>query len=245
MRFSSAITTALCLLIAIPSLAKASDFITWHSSNIQLLKGWDHKVGQAERTLITVEHAHSWKYGDFFMFIDATRFDDGGTTAFGEFSPRFSLSKITGKELSWGIIKDVLISTTYEKGKASIEAYLYGGAIDFNIPGFTFFKSNLYLRDNPDIDNETWQVTLSWQYPFSIGNTQWVTEGFADFAGEEGNRYNANEHIVPRLLLDIGDLIYNKDKQLYAGVEWDYWHNKFGINGVTQSCPQLQLKWIF
>ena len=33
--------------------------------------------------------------------------------------------------------------------------------------------------------------------------------------------------------------------QFYAGVEWQYWHNKFGIDGVTESVAQAQLKWLF
>ncbi|MDA0782187.1 MAG: outer membrane protein OmpK [Rickettsiales bacterium] len=226
--------------------AKAGDWVQWHSTNIQLLKGWDYDVGEEGRTIITLEHANSWKYGDFFMFIDGTRFDPGKTTAYGEFAPRLSLSKISGKKLSYGIVKDVLISTMYEKGKSDIRAYLYGGAIDLDIPGFKFFKTNFFIRDNPEIQNErTWQITLAWNSPFEIGQQKFLFEGFADFAGDEGRTYHKNQMIVPRLLMDIGRAIGKKEGKLYGGIEYQYWHNKFGIDGKTESVPQLQLKWVF
>ena len=49
----------------------------------------------------------------------------------------------------------------------------------------------------------------------------------------------------PRLLLDVGDLVWNKQGQFFAGIEYQYWHNKFGIDGVTESTPQAQIKWVF
>ncbi len=230
----------------VPLSSKASDIIQWHSTNVQLLKGWDYEAGEKGRAIITLEHANVWKYGDFFMFIDGTRFDSGKTTAYGEFSPRMSFSKMTGKDLSYGIIKDYLISATYEKGKGDTRTYLYGGAVDLNIPGFKFFKTNFYVRDNPEIQHdETWQVTISWNRPFEIGNQKLVFEGFADFAGEEGSTYKENQMIVPRLLLDIGHAIGGKDGKLFGGIEYQHWHNKFGINGKSESVPQLQLKWAF
>lgn len=235
------------ILQGIADNAKANDFIQWHTTNIQLLKGWDYEVGDKGRTIMTLEHANGWKYGDFFMFIDATRFDySGDTTAYGEFSPRISLSKVTGKDLFFGIIKDFLLSGTYEKGKAHTKAYLYGGAIDLNIPGFTFFKTHLYVRDNPNIpDDSTWQVTVSWNRPFEILNKKFLLEGFADFAGNEGETYHASQFIVPRFLMDIGHATGHQEGRLFAGIEWQYWHNKFGIDGITESAPQLQLKWVF
>jgi nucleoside-specific outer membrane channel protein Tsx len=221
-------------------------FINWHSTNVQILKGWDYEVGEEGRTIITLEHANGWKYGDFFMFIDSTRFDPGKTTAYGEFSPRFSLSKITGKDLSYGIVKDVLISTMLEKGKGPIKTYLYGGAVDLNLPGFKFFKTNLYLRDNPNIQNdETWQVTVAWNRPFEIANQKLLFEGFADFIGQEGSTYRSNQMVVPRLLLDIGHAMGKKDGKFYGGVEYQHWRNKLGIKGKNEDVPQLQFKWVF
>ncbi len=236
-----------CFLITILfSFSTHAKFINWHSTNMQILKGWNYEVGEEARTIITLEHANDWKYGDTFMFIDGTRFDPGKSTAYGEFAPRFSLSKITGQKLSYGIIKDVLESTMLEKGKAHTRAYLYGGAIDLNIPGFTFFETNLFIRDNPKIQNDkTWQVTVAWNRPFEVGKHKFLFEGFADFIGQEGSTYRSNQMIVPRFLVDIGHAMGKKEGVFYGGVEYQHWHNKFGIKGKNEDVPQIQFKWVF
>lgn len=222
-----------------------ADIIEYHTSNIQLLQGGNYKLGEQNRTLVTVEHFNRWTYGDFFMFVDGTRYEGGDTTIYGELSPRFSLSKISGHDLSTGLIDDIFISTMLEHGTEGRKTYLYGGAANFNIPHFQFFTANLYRRDNPDIDGATWQTTVAWKRPAKIGAADVLFEGFADFAGNEGSTYKSNQLIVPRFLVDVGALTGNSRSKLYAGVEWQYWHNKAGISGITESVPQFQIKWVF
>jgi nucleoside-specific outer membrane channel protein Tsx len=222
-----------------------ADVIDYHTTNIQLLKGWDYKLGEENRTLITLEHFNRWTYGDFFMFIDGTRYEGGNTAVYGEFSPRFSLSKISGHDFSVGAVQDVFISTMLEHGTEGRKTYLYGAAVNFDLPGFQVLTANLYRRDNPDISGATWQTTLAWKRPLTISDTQFLFEGFADFAGNEGSTYKTNQLIVPRFLIDVGMLADRKKGNVYAGIEWQYWHNKAGISGTTESVPQLQLKWVF
>jgi nucleoside-specific outer membrane channel protein Tsx len=226
-------------------LAQAEQWLPWQSANIQLLRGTDYEVGEPQRTIATFEYANRWRYGDLFLFVDWTRFDSGNSTYYGEFSPRFSLSTMTGQNLSNSLIKDVLLSFTYENGKNDVRAYLYGFAIDLDVDGFRFLKTNYYLRTNPKLAEDTWQVTLAWQYPFRVDGMQWLTEGFADIAGNAGPTYQANQYIVPRLLLDIGELMELDKQRLWAGIEYSYWHNKYGIRGVTENNPQIQFKWVF
>jgi len=219
-------------------------FIQWHTSNLQYLRGWDYQLGSAKRSIFTFEHANGWKYGDLFLFVDATFEDSSDKTAYGELSPRLSISKITGRSLEYGPLKDVLLATTYERGERGLNRYLYGGALDWKVPGFSFLKTHFYVRDDPHAPSKTWQSTVCWQIPFKLGRTGWVCEGFADFAGSEG-RLASNQMIVPRLLLDIGGLVGAGDSKYWLGVEYSYWHNKFGVSGVTESVPQLQVKWQF
>jgi len=119
-----------------PAPACADDLLQWHSENVQLLHGSNYELGDVDRTIVTLEHANSWAYGDTFAFVDLTFVDDN--SLYGELSPRLSLSRISGQDLSWGPIKDVLIAGTYEFGDEGYEAYLIGGAVDLNVPGFTF-----------------------------------------------------------------------------------------------------------
>ncbi|MEO1925264.1 MAG: hypothetical protein ABGY08_04630 [Gammaproteobacteria bacterium] len=45
-------------------------------------------------------------------------------------------------------------------------------------------------------------------------------------------------------LLDVGHLLGQKNK-FYAGIEYWYWHNKFGIKGVTEQSLQAMLLFDF
>lgn len=45
--------------------------------------------------------------------------------------------------------------------------------------------------------------------------------------------------------MDVGHASGFAENTLWAGIEWQYWHNKFGVDGVTESVPQLQMKYVF
>jgi len=233
------------LITAACSHANAEGLIQWQSSNIQLLRGSDYELSDPHGTIVTFEYANQWSYGDFFMFIDQSKFDDGEKNTYGEISPRFSFNKLTGQDLSNGAIKDVYLSTTFEKGKGDVKAYLLGAGVDVDIPGFNFFNANIYARHNPVLDDDTWQVTLAWQYPFSLGNSNWITEGFADFAGDADPGYVSNQFVVPRLLVDVSKIVNMKRESLWLGIEYSYWTNKYGINGIDERAIQVQIKWVF
>lgn len=231
-------------VMALPLSVQASGFLQWHTSNVQLLRGYDYELGERQRTIVTLEHAHGHRYGDSYVWVDVIKPDGGDHTYYGEISPRLSLSKMTGRDLSFGIVKDVLVSTTFEKAKDQGPQYLYGGAIDLNIAGFKFFKTNAYVHDSTELDGKTWQVTVAWNRPFEVGGVKMLAEGFADFQGDEGGR-RPNQLAVPRFLVDVGDLAGYESGKVMAGVEYQYWHNKFGVDGVTESVAQAQIKWTF
>lgn len=145
------------------SQTRAAELIQWQSSNLQILHGSDYELSDPKASILTFEYTNQWLYGDFFMFIDATRFDDGEKTAYGEASPRFSFNKLSGKDYSFGPVKDLFLSTTLEKGEGNFKAYLAGVGLAMDIKGFTFFNADVYWRHNPDLADDTWQLTLAWQ----------------------------------------------------------------------------------
>jgi len=233
------------LITIVSSHANAEELIQWQSSNVQLLRGSNYELSDTHGTIMTFEYANQWSYGDFFMFIDQSKFDDGENNTYGELSPRFSLNKITGDDFSYGAITDFYISTTIERGKGNVEAYLIGVGVDIDVPGFNFFNANIYSRHNPDLEDDTWQVTLAWQYPFSIGSTVWITEGFADFAGDAGLGYVSNQYVVPRLLVDVSEIVNMKQESLWLGIEYSFWTSKYGVDSVDERAVQAQIKWVF
>jgi nucleoside-specific outer membrane channel protein Tsx len=234
-------------LMCLPPLEAAhaddtSDWIQWHSENVQILQGEDFELGPSERTIITFEHANRWRYGDTFLFTDLTILPDGETALYGEFQPRLSLSRLTGQSWSAGPMSDVYITGMYERGEHHTQRYLLGIGTDWSVPGFRFFKANLFWRDDPNRAGDTLQATIAWNRNFDIAGHTILAEGFADITGAEGNGV-AHQMIVPRFLWDIG-AGHGNPGRVWLGIEHQYWHNKFGVDGVTESVTQLQLKWV-
>lgn len=227
-------------LAMVPTIAEANP--RWSSSNVQLLRGWDYEVGDSQRTIFTFEHASGWEYGDNFLFIDYTnpQGSDDGTNLYGEFGPRLSFSKMSGNDIGFGPVSDVLLAGQIEMGE-DIAVHLYGLGFDLDVPGFDFTSLNAYVRDDTNLDGSTWQVTLAWGTRFPVGSTNWLFKGHIDIAGEEGGK-GSNINSAPQLLLDVGEF-WGASDRLYAGLEYQYWQNKFGIDGVDEHNPQAMVLW--
>lgn len=256
---------ALALTAGLAAPAAQAGSALFATTNIQYLHGtsyadFDPSGGFShtdEASIITIEHFNAWKYGDNFIFVDITNPDrEGdafGTTSeadgsfYAEISPRLSIGKtFFDKELSWGIVKDVLFTSTLEIPESPVEqTWLYGLAVDLNLPKFQFFQVNWYIRDNQASGIDTGQqVTLAWAMPFKIGPLPLVFEGFFDYAWGE-DPLQDNIITAPRLLVDVGDLMGVGAGKLQAGVEYQIWRNKFGIDDMDEDVAQAMVKWIW
>lgn len=235
----------LSILLLAASIGAPATAQSWNAFNAQYLYASDFELGHERVGTLTLAWANGWTYGDSFTFADVTRFGRSDNKIYAEWSPRLSLSKITGKDFSAGPIEDVLWSGTLEWGE-NVSNYLMGAAVDLAVPGFNFFRVNGYLRENPDLPGSTWQTTVTWSADFEVGFSRWSFSGFIDWAGSEGKRGTSayskrNLHAQPQLLLDAGHL-FGRQGLFHVGVEWLYWHNKYGIPGVYESVAQAMVK---
>lgn len=237
-----AILSLLTILAGSAIAASDSDFIRWHSSNAQLLRGYDYQLASKQQTIVTLEHAHGHSFGDFYSFLDYSWPDFGDSSYYLEVAPRFSLTKITSNDYSFGLVKDILISSMIEKPQAANKRYLYGVAFDLKLAGFKYFKTNFFVRNDPGLQ-KTYQVTISWHRKFKISNSKFVIEGFSDLAGDAGPGKVTHQLVVPRFLMDISNTIGAPENRLFVGIEWQYWRNKFGVDGIIESVAQLQIKY--
>lgn len=215
--------------------------VEFAQTSLMLQHGSGYKIEHREKWLFTLEHFNKWKYGDNFLFVDVSH-SDAGTSVYGEFHPRISLSRLTKSSVSFGPVKDISIAAEVEFGD-DIFNYLYGLGFDLDIPAFSYFNVNVYIRDNPDLAGSTYQITPYWRLDVPAGKTSVIFEGFADFAGSEGASA-ANIIVQPRLLIDLGGL-WDAPGKIEFGMEYSYWRNKYGVRGVTDSVPQVMLKIIF
>jgi nucleoside-specific outer membrane channel protein Tsx len=267
---TATLSTMMALALA-SNTATAGGTAIWSTTAAEYLYGTSYRdiaTGDKDKaSIITLEHADGWKYGDNFFFVDITNPDRQGDTAdfaganakstgeyYAELSPRLSFGKILGKDLSIGPFSDFLFTSTLEIpqfSSGSEQTYLYGLAADLKMPQFAFFQINLYLRDNQAAAlGDGYQVTLAWGIPFDIGATKFSFEGFFDYAWDQKGLAD-NIISAPRFLVDLGNW-FGKPGCIQAGVEWQFWHNKFGLDNAIfnpsktsdESVPQAMFKWI-
>lgn len=221
------------LFLFFTSTAHAEDNVRqawlWQDNSLTYVTGGHFHVDPAVQHTLTFEHVSGWRHGDLFMFIDATHFNDGrGGSLYGEFSPRVSLSKLSQYALPpTCVIRDVALSSTLEFGEGEVETILLGVGVDLAVPGTDYFKIDL-LRRTPLLgqDGAVWQLTPVWSV--SMGK-RIVFDGFIDWAIHSDGRYRHNWHINPQLKYDIGQSLGRGKRKLLLGVEYSYWHNKYGI----------------
>ena len=126
----------------------------------------------------------------------------------------------------------MLIASTFERGSDGFNAMLFGLGVNWDVSGFNHLSSNIYYRDTEGVKSETWQLTIVWDIPFSLGEFDFMFDGYTDVRGSEGTS-EADVNFNPQFKLDIGKFI-GFSNHLYGGIEYSYWNNKFGINDVDE-----------
>lgn len=239
-----------------PADTPAEDkFFLWTDNSISLLPyGQGFEVDPDEQSTITFEHAHASRIGDMFMFVDFTQFHgtpDGfdDSNWYGEIGPRFSFGKMLGKDLSHTFFKkslfefkDVLLAMQYERGEDAdvAEAFLLGVGLDLDVREagilgrlgkFNYVQLNFYgraeLTEGTESGFQDMQVTMVASYPFQIGRAQFLLDGYFDWVVGFGSE-DWSYHLNPQLTMDVG-AFWNHPKKLYAGVEVDFWWQKYQI----------------
>ncbi|WP_339670940.1 nucleoside-binding protein [Dasania marina] len=207
MRIINKFTMAAVLgsIVSMPALAE-----TWSSTEVHFQSGNLEQVGTGgatvDTTIITLQHAGGWEYGDNFFFVDHITFDsDGkgdnpfnagsdGSEFYGEWYSNFSLGAITGNEIKFGPVKDIGVIAGLNFAP-EVDSYwlLPGVRFALDLPGFAFANLDVtaYLQDSTGDKNashftildedDSWMVDFNWAYPFKIGSTSWSFEGHVEY----------------------------------------------------------------
>jgi nucleoside-specific outer membrane channel protein Tsx len=244
------------------SISTAVWAVTWTDTEIQALSGRGFHEPFNDKSVtkntITLQNASGFDWGSSFAFVDYLKSDAADHNAdefYGEAYLYPSLSKLTATDLKIGVLKDVSLTLGVNVGEKSTGAnpqvLLTGLTFNLDIPPFSFFD----LGINAYIDRSQFkgqpatcrgdgvQITPAWQLPFHIGRLAMTFEGFIDYTSGYGGCV-AHTLAQPQIRVDIGDL-FGTPKKLYAGIEYQYWHNKFGIQGLHDEVPQALLVWKF
>lgn len=238
------INRAILLLCWQGMVMPTANAVDWTASNIQLLYGNDFEFGDDERTTVTVEHAHGWRHGTNFFFVDLADRNDIGVEIYAEVYSYLSMNKVTGLDWSAGPVKDISLmaglNISNKPEQDNFKAYLLGFSLDLSNSLFDYLQLDIAAYKDDSVSNKYgMQITPVWSLPFQIASTKFKFRGFTDFRTGNTNA-TGTFHILaqPQLLLDVGDLFGWKSDKVFVGTEYSYWHNKFGVRGIDESVVQ-------
>ena len=218
------VNAVVLLMLALGGLPLRAE-VLWQDFSVSYLNGSNYRVDGPDKQVLTFEHAAGTSWGDSFLFLDHLRGDNGSRSNYAEWSPRLSLSKLSSQQLQFGLIKDVLLSSTVEMSSLRTD-FLYGVATDLAVPGFNYLKLNFYRRNNDGLAGN-WQLTTTWAVPFTLGQQQFLYDGFLDWYSTTADQ-RASMNMTSQLKWALHPL-FNLKSKLYVGVEYVYWRNKYGI----------------
>jgi nucleoside-specific outer membrane channel protein Tsx len=261
------------LLLAAACLAPLhAAALEWSATEIEFLHSSRFREpanpDDVSKNIVTFQHADGYSLGRNFMFVDLLKSGnqerdlsgnpESPTEIYAEAYTTLSLSRLTGKPLASGPFRDFGLTAGLNIGNKDSQlhpkprVYLAGVTVDFAVPSGFFNVDFLGYWDHGCYDGiaycpdyrPTYQITPSWLIPFSLGSVDVEFSGFIDIIGARGAGTVHQVLSQPQLRFDIGKPFGHKG-QFYAGIEYQYWHNKFGSNGVNESHPQLLLVWKF
>lgn len=202
-----------------------------------------------EATYFTFENATAHNWGNTFFFIDRDQGRgrlDGINNTYGEFAPNLSLSWLTGSDLSFGPVQDVFLASQYEFGGGNeTNNYMFGLGLGWDLPGFNYFRTSFYRVNNETVDSDL-QLTVVWGLPFAVGPALFLIDGYIDWSTAESD-HESEFQFTPQIKLDVSNF-WGNPGVLYAGVEYQYWNNKFGLDDTlidTQSSVSALVKFHF
>lgn len=238
---------AFCALSSAAVLTQASP-IVWQDFSLTGLYGDHYKLGTEDRTTLTAEYAAKLKYSDVFFFVDHQFDGNDDQSTYFEFAPRVSLGEVSGKDLSFGPVKDVLIATTWEHNagydtNTEFNNFLYGIGFSLDIPYTQYANVNFYKANN-DRQKDDYQMTITYAVPFKLGNEDFLVDAFLDWSTAEAD-HSSEFNWTSQYKWNVGKHISPKTK-LFVGVEHSVWNNKYGNkNGINQNDVSALVKYHF
>lgn len=238
---------ASCAIASTAAFTQASP-IVWQDFSLTGLYGENYELGTEDRTTLTAEYAAKLKYSDVFFFVDQQWDGNDKDNTYFEFAPRLSLGEVSGQDLSFGPVKDVLVATTWEHNaghgeNVEFNNFLYGVGFALNIPYTQYANVNFYRADNNNTDDD-YQMTITYAVPFKLGSEDFLVDAFLDWSTAEKGAQASELNWTSQYKWNVGKHISPKTK-LYVGIEHSVWNNKFGIQGVDQNDVSALVKYHF
>jgi len=197
----------------------------------------------------------------------------GAAEAYLSYRNQLQYGKVTGTPLAFGLIRDVALTAGFDlntKDSAAAphkQVIVVGPTVKFDVPGFLdvgvwYYRERNHCGTPPCLQSDahsdvtfdaTYMLNATWGVPFEVATVPMKFQGYLNLVGPKGKDYTnhdtAKETLLrTSLMVDVGQVLASRKGTIFAGVGYEYWHNKFGNQpgvGTQVSAPQLQLEWHF
>lgn len=265
-----------CLLpvfaAALLGSAQAAD---WSDAYIGYTHGNKYKepgsAADVKKDVLTLQYVGGYKYGVNFFNVDMLSSDSANTAnnsprgaheVYVVYNNTLSLSKVTGSSFKFGPVRDVGLQGGFDFNSkndafgAGLVKLIAGPKVEFDVPGlltlgllyYKEWNNNSIAGKNVNFDAAPRLATV-WNFGFEAGLPT-VFKGWATYTGAKGKDGFGGDTkpetwLETSLLWDVGAPA-GKPKTFYAGLGYQYIHNKFGnppsLPGTKVSSPSLQFE---
>ncbi|AYC31515.1 nucleoside-binding protein [Pseudomonas cavernae] len=229
------------------------------------------------KRIYSFTHASGYQYGSNYFHLDVLLSDSndprkgtdhGGSEVYGVYRNQIFASRVFDQAFSNALVKDYALTLGFDASRnnnlasAKKRALVIGPTLKFNTVGFADLSLMYYKEKNhsgipgakhPDHTfDATYMLSLAWMRPFEVANHAAKFQGFVNYVGDKGEDYfdkdTAPETLMRAALMVAARPGKNAKPNLYFGVGYEYWHNKFGVDGgrgSRTSTPTLNLELTF
>jgi len=213
-------------------------------------------------------HASGYKYGSNYMNLDVLKSDsrdDSATEAYLLYRHTLDLGKISSTQFKGPGVRGMGLTAGFDwnhkndKGYASRKRMLVAGpTLMLDVPGFLNISLLALWESNSPIgvpkrytyDTHA-MLNAAWGIPLGGG---WSFEGYLNYIGSKGkNEFGGptapETNIDMQLMYDFSAAAGLKPGKLKAGIEYQYWRNKFGnpssVPGSLAQTPMVRAEYHF
>jgi nucleoside-specific outer membrane channel protein Tsx len=221
------------------------------------------------KNILSVTHASGGRFGNDFLNVDllsSDRNDSSAVEAYMVYRHTADLDKLMGRSFAFGPVRGLGLTGGFDLNTKNDPFYaskkrmlVAGPTLKFNVPGFldvsllAAWESNkpVGIASRYSYDTHP-MLAAAWGIP--LGASGWSFEGYANYIAAKGrNEFGGptapETNFDAQLMYDFSALLGAKPKTIKAGIEYQYWRNKFGnpasVPGSLAKTPMARAEYHF
>ncbi|CCW32564.1 conserved exported hypothetical protein [Xenorhabdus nematophila F1] len=236
LRSITIIIASLLSIFLFSTHAQAESFVNFQSIDTSLYFQSENQVDPKKTISPIVEAFGDYKIGDMYVYSiwqNSLQHDYKGdkSTYYYKFVPRLSASKITGHDLSYGPLKDVLFAQWIAKTKNMKYDYFPGISFDWQVDNFSWLRTIFYFENNAKGSWNDQRIHIDYGIPFNNPLGDFRIVGTFDYT--LGLRDNPEMlEFKPELHYDLGKKLGYQSGHLWTGIVVNLGKNKYKIKNT-------------